>query len=67
MLNLILKVYMNYKKENFKEVWERFRQLPIHIIALFIVIFIISGVLEPRLVYDHISIYHILYYIVSII
>ena len=28
--------------------------------ALFIVIFIISGVFEPRLVYDHISIYHIL-------
>ena len=45
MLNLILKVYMNYKKENFKEVWERFRQLPIHIIALFIVI-LISAVLS---------------------
>lgn len=36
---------MNYKKENFKEVWERFRQLPIHIIALFIVI-LISAVLS---------------------
>lgn len=45
MLNLILKVYMNYKKENFKEIWERFRQLPIHIIALFIVI-LISAVLS---------------------
>lgn len=28
--------------------------------ALFIIIFIISGVFEPRLVYDHNSIYHIL-------
>lgn len=37
MLNLILKIYMNYKKENFKKVWKRIRQLPIHIIALFIV------------------------------
>lgn len=45
MLNLILKIYMNYKKENFKKVWKRIRQLPIHIIALFIVI-LISAVLS---------------------
>ena len=45
MLNLILKIYINYKKENFKKVWKRIRQLPIHIIALFIVI-LISAVLS---------------------
>ena len=45
MLNLILKIYMSYKKENFKKVWKRIRQLPIHIIALFIVI-LISAILS---------------------
>lgn len=44
MLNLILKIYRNYKKTNFKEIWKRIGQLPIHIIFLFAVL-IISAIL----------------------
>ena len=43
MLNLILKIYRNYKKTNFKEIWKRIGQLPIHIIV-FLTILLISAI-----------------------
>lgn len=45
MLNLILKIYRNYKNTNFKEIWKRIGQLPIHIIVLFTVL-LISAILS---------------------
>lgn len=45
MLNLILKIYQKYKKENFKSVLQRFRQLPIHIIIILLIL-VISAVLS---------------------
>ncbi len=45
MLNLIFKIYQKYKKEKFKSSLQCFRQLPIHIIIILLIL-VISAVLS---------------------